>query len=228
MALKLKACKKRDPKGKFFYITDETGENSATNTTGYGGDNPTRASLAVLLFALYKPTTVEYQHVTITNNQSRPNFLVDYSNTYTNTHESTFTLEMNKDGVYEVYMYALPVVEPVDGKLLYYDPNTSSVMIKRSQWEAVTNITEVLEVEFADKYTCKELWLCYNKIVADKKLDKFTECDMSKHCKDCDKLFYDYQLQRNQMVAAYNKFQQGLPYIAQKIVERLEELNANE
>jgi hypothetical protein len=111
-------------------FTDITGVYSVNNTGGYGTPNADRADVALYFYAKRLPYNKPFEVVSLATNY------IDYNSEYTNEYKSTFELEYDKDGWYQVFIIALPISydTPSNGDVRY---NTVSekIEIYNDGWE---------------------------------------------------------------------------------------------
>ncbi len=216
MALELKVEKTVLSDGTKLFFTDKTGEYSALNTGGYGSPNSTRASIALVFYALKIPFTGEPVHV------SENISYVDYDPAHENDYESVFELPYTttSDGWYQYYLVALPtsVGSPVTDSLRY---NTSTEIIEiydGNSWEVLTDfsklINEVNPYVFEQDIIFINLIQKYNCM-----MEQYFNCIQCTSC-NCDKVFTEIQKLKLLMQSIDYLFNSSKEFEAVKVLEK--------
>lgn len=154
-------------------ITDTTGVYDVNNTTGWGAPNPSRASVALVLYAKYNNYDLPQTNLSLVND------VIRYSAGYTNDEESVFELDYVADGWYTYGMAAVPTANgaPVANDIIF-DTGLSRLQIYKdaaftdlvsADWEylLVADIVTVKQEITFLKLICKrnelleELISCY-------------------------------------------------------------------
>lgn len=138
MALNIKITQEVLNSGESLIFTDETGVYSVNNEGGWGLPNKERVNHAILFYVKRLPYNKDPEILSLSNS------FVDYNSAYTDSTQSSFTIDYKDDGWYQTYFIVLPIdyTTPEANDIKY---NTSTETIEKyngTVWETFNIETE--------------------------------------------------------------------------------------
>ena len=202
-------------------INDTTGEYTVNNNGGWGNPNTERNSIALVLYAKYKPYEKDALNLSISSALSP---VVLYDNSYTNSESSTYSMSYNADGWYQFYLVAIPtsngtpnendiIYNTVDEELQIYKTD-SFTALQSSDWDYLTD-DEIYELGFKEE-------LLFYKLITQRncQLEKYITCMECTSCK-CDKIKEEYVRLDALIQASDYRFASSKQSEAQRMIEKL-------
>lgn len=216
LQLKLENTNTINADGNRVYLKDSTGTYDAvTNPTGYGGVNPTRGTLAILVLAAAKT--------------SKGDLLVSLE-PYNKLSSDTFNVIVPYDGWYEFSILSLPIYNallPFTDGTVVYDPLTDTVNTVKNVLALKVLTPVALKTLLNSSYvknTTDTLFVAYNskiKSAINGQISDLITNNVSLIDKRLIRYKGNYNAVRAVLQGAIYEFCRGNKYVAQKDIEFL-------
>lgn len=232
MALELNQLVQVEQTGKYLWVTDKSGEYSATNLTGWGAPNfeLNESALGVIVVARDTSRTV-YPSIS-------PRW--KFSASAANNIENVFQVGYSKDSIIDIYMIRLMAtydnVTSIDGVLFteghyFYNATDDAVYkIENSIPVLVEDMTELIDalptLEALDGNTvsvlCSDAYVVKLSIEYGKEYKSYV-VKRGEGCDDLQKIFFNMLNFKEDIIGARRSYTSGLFSKAQSTIETLTE-----